>query len=208
MNQWEGKLRGISYLCVLAVMAVAVPVHSQAPGFSDNIYQVGTLKPTDSIPRLKIGDMAPDFSLPAVGGGKVSLGQYKGRKNVVISFVPAAWTPVCSDQWPGYNIAKSLFDKHDAILLGITVDNIPTLYAWTRQMVNPGDKLWFPVLSDFYQHGAIASQYGVFRSDGVSERALFVINKRGIITYIDVHDINQRPFLDALAKALEETDRP
>jgi len=49
----------------------------------------------------------------------------------------------------------------------------------------------------------VASQYGVLRSDGVSERALFVINKKGIITYIDVHDINQRPFLEALAKALE-----
>ena len=168
---------------------------------------MGKLKPTDSVLKVKVGDVAPDFILPAVEGGTVSLSQYKGKKNVVISFVPAAWTPVCSDQWPGYNISKNLFDKHDAILLGITVDNIPTLYAWTKQMCNPSEKLWFPVLSDFYPHGAVASQYGVLRSDGVSERALFVINKKGIITYIDVHDINQRPFLDALAKALEEANR-
>ena len=208
MKRWEKRSCGILCLCVFALLAGGAPAYSQAPGFSDNIYQVGTLKPTDSVPKLKIGDAAPDFALPAVEGVKVSLGQYKGRKNVVISFVPAAWTPVCSDQWPGYNISKSLFERYDAILLGITVDNIPTLYAWTRQMVNPGDKLWFPVLSDFYPHGAVASRYGVLRSDGVSERALFVINKRGIITYIDVHDINQRPFLDALAKALEEANRP
>jgi peroxiredoxin (alkyl hydroperoxide reductase subunit C) len=74
-------------------------------------------------------------------------------------------------------------------------------------MCNPNEKLWFPVLSDFYPHGAVAVRYGVLRSDGVSERALFVINKKGIITYIDVHDINQRPFLEAIAKALEEANR-
>lgn len=208
MDQWEKKFRMIWCLTVVLITALAAPVHGQPPGFSDNIYQVGALKPTDSTMKLKVGDAAPEFALPAVGGGKVSLSQFKGRKNVVISFVPAAWTPVCSDQWPGYNIAKNLFDRHNAILLGITVDNIPTLYAWTRQMVNSGEKLWFPVLSDFYPHGAVASQYSVLRSDGVSERALFLVNKRGIITYIDVHDINQRPFLDDLAKALEEADKP
>jgi len=153
-----------------------------------------------------VGDVAPDFTLRAVEGGKISLSQYSGKKNVVISFVPAAWTPVCSDQWPGYNISKELFDKNDAILLGITVDNIPTLYSWTKQMCKPNEKLWFPVLSDFYPHGAVASKYGVLRSEGVTERALFAIDKRGIIRYIDVHDINQRPALEELAKALEEVN--
>ena len=178
-----------------------------AAGFTEFLYPVGNLKATDSVATLKVGDVAPDFSLPAVEGGKVALGQYKGRKNVVISFVPAAWTPVCSGQWPGYNIAKGFFDKNDAVLLGITVDNIPTLFAWTKQMVNPGEKLWFPVLSDFYPHGAVASRYGVLRPEGVSERALFVIDKKGIVRYIDVHDINQRPLLEDLVKALEEANR-
>jgi alkyl hydroperoxide reductase subunit AhpC len=136
--------------------------------------------------------------------GSVKLSQYVGKKNVVISFVPAAWTPICSDQWPGYNIAKDIFDKNDAILLGITVDNIPTLYAWTQQMTGTGDRLWFPVLSDFFPHGYVAKKYGVLRSQGVSERALFIINKQGIISYIDVHDINHRPPLEDLAQALEK----
>ena len=149
--------------------------------------------------KVKVGDKAPDFALRAVSGGTVSLGDYLGKKNVVISFVPAAWTPVCSDQWPGYNIVKDIFDDNDAILLGITVDNVPTLFSWTNQM----GKLWFPVLSDFYPHGATAAKFGVLRSDGVAERALFVIDKKGIIRYIDVHDINQRPPLDALVRELE-----
>jgi peroxiredoxin (alkyl hydroperoxide reductase subunit C) len=150
--------------------------------------------------KLKVGDRAPDFTLKAVSGETVSLRQYRGKKNVVISFVPAAWTPVCSDQWPGYNIVKDIFDKHDALLLGISVDNIPTLFSWTNQMGN----LWFPVLSDFWPHGKVAASYGVLRSDGVSERALFVIDKKGIIRYIDVHDINKRPPLEDLVKELEK----
>jgi len=168
--------------------------------FKDYIYQPGTLKPLDSMPKLKIGDQAPDFTLPSISGEKISLSQHLGKKNVVISFVPAAWTPVCSDQWPGYNLVKNIFDKYDAILLGITVDNIPTLYAWTFPM----GKLWFPVLSDFWPHGAVAERYGVLRSNGVSERALFVIDKKGIIRYIDVHDINKRPRLEDLVKELEK----
>ena len=192
---------------VLLIFLGTVTVYAQSSSFKDNIYPVGKLKPRDSVLTLKVGDRAPDFTLPAVEGDKITLSQYRGKKNVVISFVPAAWTPVCSDQWPGYNIAQDLFVKNDAILLGITVDNIPTLYAWTKQMCNPGEKLWFPVLSDFYPHGDVASKYGVLRSNGVSERALFVIDKKGTIQYIDVHDINQRPPLDALATALEKLNQ-
>ena len=146
------------------------------------------------------GDPAPDFTLPSISGKKITLSQFAGKKNVVISFVPAAWTPVCSGQWPGYNIAKRFFDRNDAILLGITVDNIPTLYAWTHEM----GKLWFSVLSDFWPHGAVAARYGVLRSDGVAERALFVIDKAGIIRYIHVENINVRPKLEDLVKELDK----
>jgi peroxiredoxin len=207
MKGQKRKFRGMWYVGILMIIAGAATAYGQTAGFSDNIYPVGKIKPRDSVLKVKVGDVAPNFTLPAVEGGKISLRQYRGKKNVVISFVPAAWTPVCSGQWPGYNISKELFDKHNAILLGITVDNIPTLFAWTKQMCNPNEKLWFPVLSDFYPHGAVASRYGVLRSKGESERALFVINTKGIITYIDVHDINNRPPLEDLAKALEEVNR-
>jgi peroxiredoxin len=171
--------------------------------YKDNIYNPGHLKPKDSILKVKVGDPAPDFTLPSVSGEKITLSQFAGKKNVVISFVPAAWTPVCSDQWPGYNIAKVFFDKNDAVLIGITVDNIPTLYAWTHQM----GKLWFSVLSDFWPHGAVAARYGVLRSDGVAERALFVIDKGGIIQYIHVEDINVRPKLEDLVMELEKLNK-
>lgn len=183
-------------------------VHSSSYGsskaFKDNIYNPGDLKPTDSVLKVKIGDKAPDFTLPAVSGEKVSLSQYLGKRNVVLSFVPAAWTPVCSDQWPGYNIIDDLFHENDAILLGITVDNVPTLFAWTNQMVPTGTKLWFPVLSDFWPHGQVADKYGVLRSDGLTERAVFVIDKKGIIRHIDVNNINERPSLEMLINELKK----
>jgi len=192
---------------IVLLMGVFLPVISFVPtayalsdAYKNNVYNTGILKPTDSVLKVKVGKPAPDFTLKSVSGDAVSLKQYRGKKNVVISFVPAAWTPVCSDQWPGYNIVKDMFDQYDAVLLGITVDNIPTLFSWTKQMGN----LWFPVLSDFWPHGAVAKKYGVLRSDGTSERALFIIDKKGIIRYIDVHDINKRPQLEDLIKELEK----
>ena len=198
----------LKWILVLATIFCWISVaNGQSPDFKENIYPVEKLKPIDSVLKVKVGERAPDFTLPAVRGGKVTLSQYRGKKNVVISFVPAAWTPVCSDQWPGYNIAKDFFDESNAILLGITVDNIPTLFAWTNQMCMGGGTLWFPVLSDFYPHGAVAEKFGVLRSDGVSERALFVIDKKGIIRYIDVHDINERPRLEVLVGELQKLEK-
>jgi len=185
------------------VFAATTSGYSRSDAFKENIYDPGPMKPTGSQLKVRVGEKAPDFSLPAVSGGKVSLSQFLGKKNVVISFVPAAWTPVCSDQWPGYNIVKDLFDEHNAVLIGITVDNIPSLFAWIRQM----GQLWFPVLSDFWPHGGAAERYGVLRSDGMSERALFVIDQKGTIQYIDVHDINQRPHLEILFNELEKLPR-
>lgn len=193
------------YLKIIMVILITLFIMSNyvfglSRAFKDNIYNPGKLKPIDSTVKIKVGEKVPDFILPSVSGDKISLKQFKGKKHVVISFVPAAWTPVCSDQWPGYNIVKDIFDKNNAILLGITVDNIPTLFAWIKQM----GKLWFPVLSDFWPHGKVAKMFGVLRSDGVTERALFVIDKEGILRYSHVEDINKRPDLKILVTELEK----
>ncbi|KQC06200.1 MAG: alkyl hydroperoxide reductase [Smithella sp. SDB] len=187
-------------LAALIICFFTSSAYALSEAYKKNIYNPGDLKPVDSLLKVKVGQAAPDLTLKAVSGKIISLKDYYGKKNVVISFVPAAWTPVCSDQWPGYNIVKDIFESHDTILLGIAVDNIPTLYSWTNQM----GKLWFEVLSDFWPHGAVADKFGVLRSDGVSERALFVIDKKGIIRYIDVHNINQRPPLEKLIRELEK----
>ncbi len=185
---------------IISFLVMTGSAFGLSDAYKGNIYNPGELKPIDSALKVKVGEKAPDFTLPSVAGEKVTLSQFKGKKNVVISFVPAAWTPVCSDQWPGYNIVEDIFKNNDAILLGITVDNIPTLFAWTRQM----GKVWFPVLSDFWPHGQIADRYGVLRSDGITERALFIIDKQGVLRYAYVGDINKRPDLKLLVTELRK----
>lgn len=169
------------------------------PGLRTSIYETGELKPIDSALKVQPGETAPDFSLPAVSGKEVKLSDYRGT-NVVISFVPAAWTPVCSDQWPGYGISRKLFEDNDATLIGITVDNVPTLYAWVKQMGN----IWFEVLSDFWPHGEVAERYGVLRGDGTSERALVFVDREGVISDIYVSDINVRPPLEYIVTQLQK----
>ena len=194
----KAQLLIISVLFLMGSICVYGWAEEQASG--KGIYDPGRLKPMDTRTEIKVGDRAPDFTLPGIDGRKVSLSDYRGKKNVVISFVPAAWTPVCSQQWPGYNIAQEIFDRHDAIIIGITVDNIPTLYSWTTNM----GSVWFAVLSDFWPHGAVSKKYGVLRSDGVSERVLFLVDKRGIVRSVEKYDINALPRLQELEKALDK----
>ena len=80
-------------------------------------------------------------------------------------------------------------------------DNIPSLKAWSQ-----GINVSFPILSDFWPHGHVSLKYDVLRSEGIAERAIFVIDKEGVIRYIDVHDINDNPGMNAIIKTLEEIE--
>ncbi len=190
------------------VADVAKPTEEAAPKTlpgrvpPDMIFPVPVEKPQDSKLKVKVGQKAPDFTLPKLGppGATLSLSEYLGKKNVVLSFVPAAWTPACSAQWPEYNDNKAKFDELNTVIIGISVDNIPTLYSWSLTM----GILWFPVASDFFPHGKVAQTYGLLRTSGVSERAVIVIDKKGIIRYIDVHDINTRPDINVLLDELKK----
>lgn len=95
---------------------------------------------------------------------------------------------------------KNVFSETDTVLLGITVDNMPSLHAWTKKM----GKVWFHVLSDFWPHGAVAKRYGVLRSDGVAERALFIVDKEGVVRFIQVSDINKNPDVSVCATELQK----
>ena len=190
-------------LALALALLIAAPVQAAettSESLAGNIYPVPRLPPTDSVLSVAVGSPMPDFDLPALDGSRVRLAEYLGKKNLVLSFVPAAWTPVCSGQWPGYNIARDIFEANDTALVGISVDNLPTLFAWTRQMGG----LWFPVASDFWPHGGLAKKLGILRSDGAAERALFLVDKKGTIRFIDVHDINARPDLGPLIEAMEQ----
>jgi len=83
----------------------------------------------------------------------------------------------------------------------VLTDNIPSLKAWSQ-----GNNLSFPVLSDFWPHGHASLKYDVLRTEGIAERAIFIIDKEGVIRYIDVHDINDDPGMNAIIRTLEEIE--
>ncbi|MEF3698471.1 peroxiredoxin [Desulfolutivibrio sp.] len=190
----------LTALPLLAVVGFSPAAWAEeTAAFTESLFQVpGALTPVDSVLAVKVGDPMPDFDLPTIDGGRVRLSDFVGKKKLVLSFIPAAWTPVCSGQWPGYNIARELFAAANAELVGVSVDNTPSQHAWVTQMGG----LWFPVASDFWPHGGLSGRLGILRPEGVAERALFIIDEKGIIRYIDVHDINTRPDLGALITAL------
>jgi peroxiredoxin (alkyl hydroperoxide reductase subunit C) len=138
---------------------------------------------------LKVGDPAPDFTLADQDDNMVTLSSFRGKKHVVLVFYPLAFTSICSVQMPGYDRERQTFDGLDAQVLAISVDSAPAHRAWSDQLGG----IDFPLLSDFYPHGDVAKKYGVFRPEGYSERAIIIIDRDGIIRYIDIHEVGRLP---------------
>jgi peroxiredoxin (alkyl hydroperoxide reductase subunit C) len=138
---------------------------------------------------LSVGDSAPDFTLPTHNEGELNLAWYQGRKNVVLAFYPADWTPVCANQIPGYQSEIETFERHNCQLLAISVDSIPSHMAWAKSLGG----LSFPLMSDFWPHGDVARKYGVLTKKGYCERVVFLIDQKGIIRFIDHVPIAELP---------------
>ena len=151
------------------------------------------------MPMLAAGTPAPDFSLPRSPDDKLALGDLRGRP-VVLAFYPADWSPVCGDQLALYNEGLDLIEEQGgAQLVGISVDGV-----WCHQAYAKQRKLRFPLLADFEPKGAVARAYGVYRDgDGITERALFVIDPQGTIVWSYVSPIGQNPGADGILRALE-----
>lgn len=130
---------------------------------------------------LKVGDRAPDFTLTTAAQEEWRLSDARGHKNVVLAFVPFAFSGVCSTQLPSYEADLKRFADHDTELVSISMDSTHALAAWAKSL-----NLTFPLLSDFYPQGKVTDLYGVRHQAGMPERALFVIDKEGIIRYIEI----------------------
>ena len=157
---------------------------------------------------LNIGDEVPDFELPAVVGNikqRFKLSDYRGKKNVVLAFYPADWTPVCASQLPALNTDLEKFDAYDAQLVGISADSIPSHTAWQKKEIGI---INFPLASDFYPHGQVVSLFGILREGdplpGVAERALFVVGKDGKLKFAKVYPISQMPDNEELFAVLRK----
>jgi peroxiredoxin len=148
---------------------------------------------------LKVGDEAPDFELRSHRGGTVRLSDFRGKRKVVVAFHPLAFTPVCAAQMCGYQTDLSRFDAANAAVLGISVDAQPAKSAWAQSL----GPISFDLLSDFHPHGDVAQKYGVYRAkDGISERAIFVVDQTGKIAWAKVYDIPQQPENDEILAIL------
>lgn len=149
---------------------------------------------------LKVGDIAPDFTLKAANKEPWRLKDLRGKKNVVLAFVPFAFSGVCSTQLPSYEASLDRFKNVDTEVVSISMDSTHALHAWEESMHTS-----FPLLSDFYPQGQIVDLYGVRNPAGMSERALFVIDKEGIIRYIEiVHTPGEMPDNEDLFEVLRK----
>jgi peroxiredoxin len=148
---------------------------------------------------LAAGTQAPDFTLHVTPDQQLSLNELRG-KPVVLAFYPADWSPVCGDQMALYNEILPEFRKFNAELLGISVDGV-----WCHEAFAHDRKLHFPLLADFEPKGATAKNYGAFRSgEGTCERALFVIDKEGVIRWSYRSPVAVNAGADGILDALEK----
>jgi len=147
---------------------------------------------------LPPGTDAPDFTLRSTPDQFVSLRDFRGCP-VILAFYPADWSPVCGDQMTLYNEILPEFQQFGAELLGLSVDG-----AWCHAAFSRDRKLHFPLLADFEPKGAVAQSYGVYRNgDGVSERALFVLDPDGKVHWSYVSPVGVNPGAAGILSALE-----
>jgi peroxiredoxin (alkyl hydroperoxide reductase subunit C) len=151
---------------------------------------------SEHIPQ--VGDPAPDFTLMTHEEGELNLAWYQGRKNVILAFYPGDFTPVCSVQIPGYNALMDFFEEYECQLFGLSVDSPACHVAWAKSLGG----LAYPLMSDFYPHGEVARRYGVLSVKGYAERAVFLVDKKGVIRYIQKVHPAEMPDSDALKAAV------
>ncbi len=132
---------------------------------------------------LKVGDTAPDFSLKTANREDWRLSDFRGKKNVVLAFVPFAFSSVCSAQLPSYEAELDRFKDLDAEVVSISMDSTHALTAWSKSMGTS-----FALLSDFYPQGEVVDRYGIRHQAGMAERAIFAIDKEGVIRFIEIQD--------------------
>ncbi len=151
---------------------------------------------------LEPGTRAPDFSLHTTPDQSLSLRDFRGRR-LILAFYPADWSPVCTDQLAVYNELLPEFRRLGAELLGFSVDGV-----WCHLAFAKDRKLRFALLSDFEPKGEVARAYGVYRKgEGVSERALFVLDGEGIVRWSYVSPIGINPGAEGILEALEGMER-
>jgi len=151
--------------------------------------------------KTEVGDVAPDFTLKDQNEKDVTLSDFRGKKTVVLSFHPLAWTSVCKIQMQDLEKHKKDFERLDAVALGLSVDSVPCKKAWAEDIGVKETSL----LADFWPHGGVAQAFGIFREkNGFSERAVFIVDKEGVVRFKKIYPIEEVPDIGEILKALED----
>jgi len=148
---------------------------------------------------VEVGDVAPDFTLRDQHGQEVTLSSYRGEKNVVVMFYPLSFTPTCQGEMCAVRDDLERFQNDTTQLLTVSVDSPAAHRAWARDQGYA-----FPLLSDFWPHGAVATSYGVFDAvAGLAVRGTFVVDRTGVVRWKVVNAVpdarDQRDYVAALA---------
>ena len=148
---------------------------------------------------LSVGTAAPDFTLRDQNQQPVTLSAFRGDRNVLLVFFPLAFTGICQGELDQLRDHLPDYDNDDSVALTVSVGPPPTHKIWSIE-----NGFLFPVLSDFWPHGAVSQAYGVFNSQaGFSNRGTFVIDRSGMIRFAEMKEPgearDQRVWIDALA---------
>lgn len=147
---------------------------------------------------ISIGSVAPDFELSDQHGNKVSLSSFKGKKNVVLLFIPFAFTGTCTGELCAMRDDLSAFQNENVELLAVSCDSMYTQRVWAEK-----EGYQFPVLADFWPHGAVAQAYGIFdEARGCALRGTFVIDKEGVVRWKVVNGLGDARSNDDYKAAL------
>ena len=148
------------------------------------------------------GTIGPDFELYSKPDQILRLSELRGKK-IILAFYPADWSPVCGDQMVLYNEMLRFFSKHNAQVIGISVDSV-----WSHLAFSENHRFHFPLLADFEPKGAAAKMYEAYNEkEGVCERALYVLDEEGIIRWSYLSPVGLNPGADGILHALEELDK-
>ena len=147
--------------------------------------------------RVQQGKKVKDFYLKDQNGQDFHMSECRGE-NVLLSFHPLAWTPVCAKQMQSLEKNKRSFDKLNTVALGLSVDSVPCKAAWANSLKIKNTR----ILADFWPHGGVAKSMGLLRAEGFSERANIIINEEGKIIFVKVYPIRQLPDIGEILDAL------
>ncbi|HEX9902491.1 MAG TPA: redoxin domain-containing protein [Acidobacteriota bacterium] len=149
---------------------------------------------------IKIGDIAPDFTLKDQAKHDVTLSALRGQR-VLLSWHPLAWTKVCAEQMKSVEKHFEDMEKLNTVPLGLSVDTVPSKAAWAKELGLSRLRL----LSDFWPHGVAAQSYDLFRAkEGFSERANIIIDQEGKIIFIKIYDLPQLPDIEEILSFLKK----